>query len=149
MNAVDRMLLIAERFPPDLGGVACSGARTADALARLGVEVHVLAWTKTLEPGTLQSTQANQPDGVTVHRLGLFSNWDFSMQHTLNVLEWLHGRHAFDAGDRPYDRGLTSGQLYRVAGLGFPSYEAIGHPQICLSVAINLDLKGRAQVNHA
>ena len=24
-------------------------------------------------------------DAITLHRLGLFSNWDFSMQHTANV----------------------------------------------------------------
>ncbi len=123
MNSVGRMLLIAERFPPDLGGVACSGARTVRALARLGVEVHVLAWTKTLEPGMLQSTPANQPDAasdrVTVHRLGLFSNWDFSMQHTLNVLEWLHARHAFDAvwGHYVYPAGYIAVLFARSSGI--------------------------------
>ena len=32
---------------------------------------------------------------VTVHRMGLFSNWDFSLQHTSNVLEWLHQQFQF------------------------------------------------------
>ena len=95
------MLMIAERFPPDLGGVARSAARTAQAISRLGWNVHVLAWTKTLQPGVLETVQASVPSdssaGVTVHRLGLFANSDLSMQHTTNVLEWLHRQFAFSA----------------------------------------------------
>ncbi len=95
------LLLIAERFPPDLGGVARSAFRTAEAIARLGWKVHVLAWTKTLPPGTIETVGASDSDGpaagVTLHRLGLFSNWDFSLQHTTNVLEWLHQQFRFSA----------------------------------------------------
>jgi glycosyltransferase involved in cell wall biosynthesis len=88
--------MIAERFPPDLGGVARSAGRTAAALGDLGAEVHVLAWTKALAPGTLE-TEGRSGSGPVVHRLGLFANLDLSLQHTMNVLEWLHGRHRFDA----------------------------------------------------
>lgn len=95
------LLLIAERFPPDLGGVARSGFRTAQAIAALGWQVHVLAWTKSLGPGTIETSSDRESDavtpGVTLHRLGLFSNWDFSLQHTMNVLEWLHQQLEFDA----------------------------------------------------
>lgn len=87
------MLLITERFAPDLGGVARSAERTARSLSSLGLAVHVLAWTRTLPPGELQSEVSN---GVTVHRLGLFANWDISQQHSLNVLEWLHERFHFE-----------------------------------------------------
>lgn len=93
------LLIIAERFPPDMGGVARSAVRSAAAIARLGWDVHVLAWTKTLPPGVLQTIHADSPEctipGVTLHRLGLFSNWDFSLQHSLNVLEWLHKEFQF------------------------------------------------------
>lgn len=57
----------------------------------------MLAWTRQLPPGQLQSL-APQPMGngsVTLHRLGLFGNVDFSLQQTLNVLEFLHKRHGF------------------------------------------------------
>jgi phosphatidyl-myo-inositol dimannoside synthase len=95
------ILMIAERFPPDLGGVARSASRTAEAIARLGWDVHVLAWTKTLPPGAIERIDGTDPSGqltgVTIHRLGLFSNWDFSLQHTTNVLEWLHQEYQFDA----------------------------------------------------
>ncbi len=87
--------MLTERFAPDLGGVARSAARTAAAVARFGWQVHVVAWTKTLAPGTLET--AAQDDGVIVHRVGLFSNWDYSMQHTTNVLNWMHDEFNFSA----------------------------------------------------
>lgn len=122
MNLPRRLLMIAERFPPDLGGVARSSSRTAGALAGLGVEVHVLAWTKTLEPGAMESVEQAHPSGgsVVVHRLGLFSNWDFSMQHTLNVLEWLHGRERLDA--------VWGHYIYPAGYLGVLFAESVGIP---------------------
>ena len=111
MTEKRRLLLIAERFPPDLGGVATSAARTARAIADLGWEVHVLAWTKTLPAGVLETRVVDDQRasaGLPVlHRLGLYSNWDFSLQHTWNVLEELHrefdfsvawGHYLFPAG---------------------------------------------------
>lgn len=89
-----RLLFLAERFPPDLGGLATSAARTAAALARLGCQVEVLAWTRAVPPGELVTEAAG---GVTLHRLGLFGELDFSLQHSLTVLEWLHERRAFQA----------------------------------------------------
>ncbi|MDG2220076.1 MAG: glycosyltransferase family 4 protein [Rubripirellula sp.] len=98
---VPNLLMIAERFPPDIGGVARSASRTAQAIARLGWNVHVLAWTKTLSPGVLETVESTAPNGkstgVIVHRLGLFSNMDLSMQHTTNVLEWLHQQFQYSA----------------------------------------------------
>lgn len=89
------ILFLVERFPPDLGGVARSAQRTASAIQALGWDVHVVAWTRTIDPGGVSSEQCS--DGVTLHRVGLFSNWDYSMQHTTNVLEWLHGEQCFTA----------------------------------------------------
>lgn len=93
MLASRSLLLITERYAPDLGGVARSAERTARSLSSLGRDVHVLAWTRTLPPGDLRTEIVN---GVTVHRLGLFANWDLSQQHSLNVLEWLHQQHHFE-----------------------------------------------------
>ncbi|MBB77213.1 MAG: glycosyl transferase family 1 [Planctomycetaceae bacterium] len=101
MTEKRKLLLIAERFPPDLGGVARSALRTAQAIAGLGWEVHVLAWTKTLPAGVLETFFPEGHDdptrGPILHRLGLYSNWDFSLQHTWNVLEHLHGEFEFSA----------------------------------------------------
>lgn len=97
---IGRLLMIAERFPPDIGGVARSAGRIAWALARLGVSVDVLSWTKTLPPGELVSDttrQAPESGKLTVHRLGLFGSLDFSLQHSMSVLEWLHEQQRFDA----------------------------------------------------
>ena len=99
MSSGPRILLIAERFPPDLGGLARSGARTAGALARLGARVDVLTWTRTLSPGTLQTLEAGDvaasARGATLHRLGLFRQQDTSLQHTLDVLDFLHTQHRY------------------------------------------------------
>ncbi|MFH1747787.1 MAG: glycosyltransferase [Planctomycetota bacterium] len=99
MSQSERVLFIAERYPPDLGGVARSAGRLSAALARQVKSVDVLAWTKTLPPGQMESqpvhedAEAGPP--VNLHRLGLFANWDLSMQHTLNVLQWLHEREPY------------------------------------------------------
>ena len=92
-----RLLLIADRYPPDLGGVARSAERTARALGTLGLEVHVLCWTRTLPAGFLDTTRDDGPWSPFVHRLGLFAHLDLSLQHTMNVLEWLHEGHGFGA----------------------------------------------------
>ncbi|HEX8820451.1 MAG TPA: glycosyltransferase, partial [Archangium sp.] len=96
MPSGPRILLIAERFPPDLGGLARSGARTAGALARLEAQVDVFTWTRTLPPGGLQTLDAGEiaasARGATLHRLGLFGQTDTSLQHTLDVLDFLHAR---------------------------------------------------------
>ncbi|WPB75008.1 glycosyltransferase [Archangium violaceum] len=99
MPSGPRILLIAERFPPDLGGLARSGARTAGSLARLDAQVDVLTWTRTLPPGALQSLDAGEvaasARGATLHRLGLFGQTDTSMQHTLDVLDYLHSQRRY------------------------------------------------------
>lgn len=95
------LLLIAERFPPDLGGVARSAVRTAEAISGLGWEVHVLAWTKTLPAGVLETFFPEDHDSSmrrpVLHRLGLYSNWDFSLQHTWNALEQLQQKFRYSA----------------------------------------------------
>ncbi|MCA9174726.1 MAG: glycosyltransferase [Planctomycetales bacterium] len=131
-----RLLFFAERFPPDIGGVSRSALRTVRALADLGHDVHVLAWTRQLDAGRLTTwtsagagepeqglghnahvvadeqpkfaaplpsdapvpnrhTQSGEAPHWTVHRLGMYGSLDLSLQHTLNVLEWLHDRHHF------------------------------------------------------
>ena len=116
------ILLISERFTPDLGGGARSATRTASALSRLGVDMHVLAWTRTLQPGELVSIAAEETGNdsdLTLHRLGLYSNWDMSMQHSLNVLEWLHEEYAFDGvwGHYIYPAGFMAVLFAETVGL--------------------------------
>jgi len=92
-----RVLLLTQRFPPDLGGLAVSACRTARSLCAAGADVEVLAWTRTLPPGQLQTTRPDDDGSApTLHRLGLFHNQDLTLQHTMNILEWLHGPGRFD-----------------------------------------------------
>jgi glycosyltransferase involved in cell wall biosynthesis len=128
------LLMIVERFPPDIGGVARSSFRTAVALTHLGWDVHVLAWTKSLSPGVLESSHPEQHppfqgasdprsyadmNRLTLHRLGLFSNMDLSMQHTSNVLEWLHNSTAYAAtwGHYVYPAGYMAVVFAETAGI--------------------------------
>ena len=52
-----RILMIAQRFAPDIGGLARSAKRSALALARLGARVDVVAWTRALQAGAVETTQ--------------------------------------------------------------------------------------------
>ncbi|BAB77684.1 glycosyltransferase [Anabaena sp. FACHB-709] len=91
-----RLLLITERFAPDLGGLATSATRLVKTLSQLGVEVDVVSWSRYLQPGEVSPpTSLNgQP---RVYRIGLYRHWDMTMPHTLNFLEWLHQTRAYDA----------------------------------------------------
>ena len=94
-----RLLFITERFTPDLGGVARSASRTVIALAQLGIDVEVISWSRSLPAGNRDICQL--PLGtcsgcVTIHRMGLFANLDYSLQHTTTFLESLHRVAPFD-----------------------------------------------------
>lgn len=114
--------MLAERFPPEIGGSARSAARTAAALAALGVEVDVLCWTRRLPSGAMETADSAANGlhaGITLHRLGLYANWDLSLQHTLNVLEWLHETRKFDCvwGHYLYPAGFLAVLFAKSAGL--------------------------------
>ena len=109
-------MFIAERFPPDIGGLARSAARTAEALSRVGADVDVIALTRTLAPGALDSRAVG---GVTLHRFGMFANLDLSLQHTLNLVEALHDDRAFEAvwGHYLFPSGFMAVMIGQLHGL--------------------------------
>ncbi|OCQ99585.1 glycosyl transferase family 1 [Nostoc sp. MBR 210] len=91
-----RLLLITERFSPDVGGLARSATRLVGTLCQLGVVVDVVTWSRYLQPGEVLPPESI--DGQSrVYRIGLYRNWDMTMPHTLNVLEWLHSCWHYDA----------------------------------------------------
>ena len=85
--SMPRLLLIAERCPPD-GGLATSGTRIADSIFKLGIELNVLVWSRYLQAGKVQPLTNTFP--FSVYRIGLYRHWDMTMTHTLNFLDWLH-----------------------------------------------------------
>ena len=85
-----RLLFLTERYPPDLGGVASSSGRISTALASLGLDVDVVAWTRALPPGVVA-----QSENIT--RMGRFREWDNTMPHTLNLFDWLLTTRRYDA----------------------------------------------------
>ncbi|MGP1385775.1 MAG: glycosyltransferase family 4 protein [Thainema sp.] len=95
------LLLLTERFPPDIGGVARSAGRIAASLSQLAVpqlqsspsslRVTVLTWSRYLSPGELAPPEVLETSQVTVYRLGLYRHWDMTLPQTLNVLDGLFG----------------------------------------------------------
>jgi glycosyltransferase involved in cell wall biosynthesis len=103
---MSRILLIAERFPPDIGGVASSAGRIAKNLCQLGHEVDVVVWSRYLQPGQVVNSSSDTEEPQTeinlfphlqIYRVGLYRHWDMSMTQTLNVLDWLHSQHSYEA----------------------------------------------------
>ncbi|ALF52126.1 glycosyl transferase family 1 [Nostoc piscinale CENA21] len=91
-----RLLLITERFAPDVGGLARSATRLVGTLCQLGVVVDVVTWSRYLQQGEVLPPESI--DGKSrIYRIGLYRNWDMTMPHTLNVLEWLHSCWHYDA----------------------------------------------------
>lgn len=88
-----RLLFLTERYPPDLGGVAASSARIVAAIASLGVQVDVLAWSRSLQPGQVAADEGNP----AVHRMGRFREWDSTLPHASNLCDYLFARSRYDA----------------------------------------------------
>jgi glycosyltransferase involved in cell wall biosynthesis len=93
---MNRILLITERFAPDLGGVASSATRLVTTLSQLGIETDVVTWSRYLQPGEVLPPQSFDIK-PRVYRIGLYRHWDMTMPHTLNFLEWLHQTHNYHA----------------------------------------------------
>jgi glycosyltransferase involved in cell wall biosynthesis len=90
---VKRLLFLTEHFPPAFGGVSASASRTVQALVNLGVDIDVVAWTRALEPGTVEGSG----DNPRVFRMGRYRDWDSTMPHTSNLCDWLWSRNTYSA----------------------------------------------------
>ena len=90
-----KLIFIAERYPPDLGGVATSAGRISHALAGLGAQVDVIAWTRTLQSGIVE--EEHVADDLRVFRMGRFREWDSTLPHTMNLVDWLTSTMNYDA----------------------------------------------------
>jgi len=116
-----RLLWITERFPPDIGGVARSSGRIVRSLAALGISVDVLTWSRYLEPGEILPPEASQinSERVRVHRVGMYRNWDMTMPHTLNLLDWLHSTQQFDViwGHYLFPSGFVAAWFAKLNGI--------------------------------
>ncbi|MFK8181826.1 MAG: glycosyltransferase [Phormidesmis sp.] len=116
-----RLLWITERFPPDIGGVARSSGRIVRSLTALGISVDVVTWSRYLDPGVILPPEASPVDNpnVRVHRIGLYRNWDMTMPHTLNLLDWLHTQQSFDGvwGHYLFPAGFVAAWFAKMNGL--------------------------------
>lgn len=90
-----RILFIAERFPPDIGGLAASGARISRSLVEAGYEVDLIAWSRLIDGGRVQEQQTDLP-GLRIFRVGQFRQWDMTLPATINLIDWLMSRDSYD-----------------------------------------------------
>lgn len=91
-------------------------------LCRLGIDVDVFCWTRRLNSGVMETVQGpavDLPANLSLHRFGLYGNWDLSQQHTLNVLEWLGECRRPDAvwGHYLYPAGFIAVLFAHASGL--------------------------------
>ncbi len=94
------LLFITDRFPPDLGGLASSADRITKVLCQLGVEVDVLTWSRSLQPGEVflpEPSVEKRLQEPHLYRVGRYRHWDMTMPHTLNLLDWLQQHRQYDA----------------------------------------------------
>ncbi|MEM6451607.1 MAG: glycosyltransferase [Cyanobacteria bacterium P01_D01_bin.105] len=120
-----RLLWVTERFPPDIGGVARSAGRIVRSLTTLGIAVDVVTWSRYLEPGDVLPPEASPVDAdtdsdkVRVYRIGLYRNWDMTLPHTLNLLDWLQAKQPFDAvwGHYLFPSGFVAAWFAKLNGI--------------------------------
>jgi glycosyltransferase involved in cell wall biosynthesis len=105
--------LLAEKYPPDPGGLAISTRRLARGLAAEGHNVHVCAPQPALAPG--QVTRTAEAGLITLHRLGTHRRVEDTWADWFDLINRLHRQAAFD---------LLHG--YYLTGAGFVTVYA-GH----------------------
>jgi phosphatidyl-myo-inositol dimannoside synthase len=88
-----RVLIIAERYPPDVGGVAAACRRIARGLAGAIEAVHVLVLAQDARPGALETCDDG---GVVLHRMGPLATEEETLQTAADLVQYLDRRHGFD-----------------------------------------------------
>jgi len=101
---MNRIALISEKYPPDIGGLAISVERLAKLLSAAGQDVEIFTIGNDLTAGKIVSAKR---DDILVHRLGAhrrtddtLAGWfDFIIEyHNQNPFELLHGYFITKAG---------------------------------------------------
>jgi glycosyltransferase involved in cell wall biosynthesis len=110
-----RLLFLSERYSPDLGGVATSATRISRALAQIGNDVDVIAWTRTLDAGVVTAEEGNP----CIYRMGRFREWDTTLPHTSNLFDWLLSKHSYNAiwGHYPAPAGFLAAWFGRLKNI--------------------------------
>jgi len=88
-----KICLLADTYPPDVGGLAVSVQRNARNLARAGHTVHIVSPHKASAAGTW-STATDGP--VIVHRFGPRARQRETLAAWFDGIAALHARHEFD-----------------------------------------------------
>jgi glycosyltransferase involved in cell wall biosynthesis len=57
------------------------------------MEVDVIAWTRNRQPGVV----VHEGSHPAIYRIGRFREWDTTLSHTMNLVDWLTNNHPYDA----------------------------------------------------
>jgi glycosyltransferase involved in cell wall biosynthesis len=87
------ILILTEKYPPDVGGLAVSSRRLARGLAQTGQTVVVSALDASLPPGT---TATNDDEGVPILRLGPHRRADDTLSGWFDQVVALHAARNLD-----------------------------------------------------
>jgi len=88
-----KICLLADTYPPDVGGLAVSVRRNAGNLARAGHTVHVVSPDAAAAPGTWHTADDGPP---VVHRFGPGARRRETLAAWFDGIAALHVRHEFD-----------------------------------------------------
>jgi glycosyltransferase involved in cell wall biosynthesis len=87
------ILILTEKYPPDVGGLAVSTRRLARGLAQTGQSVAVSTLDASLPPGT---TTTNDDEGVPILRLGPHRRADDTLSGWFDHVVGLHAARSLD-----------------------------------------------------
>ncbi len=89
-----RILFITDRYPPDSGGASKSADRISKSFSESVHIIHILHLSTDLNPGEIVSEDISE--NRIVHKIGLFPEFDISLQWTELIINGLHRRVNFD-----------------------------------------------------
>ena len=87
------ILVLTDKYPPDVGGLAVSTRRLAQGLTRAGHTVCVSTPAPSIAPGAVT---ASSDGDVSVYRIGAHRRADDSLADWFDHVAALHARHRFD-----------------------------------------------------
>ncbi len=87
------ILILTDKYPPDVGGLAVSTRRLARGLKQAGQAAWVSVPDASVEPG---GSMVSDDDGVLVYRVGAHRRADDALSDWFDHVLSLHARHHFD-----------------------------------------------------
>lgn len=118
MTSIMNILLLTDKYPPDVGGLAVSTRRLARGLIQAGLGVYVSVPTTSIAPG--KAVTSNDAS-VTVHRIGAHRRTDDTLADWFDHIVALHATFRFDVMHAMYVTQPAFVAVTAARYLGVPS----------------------------